>query len=65
VIMVVQKNTGNMILTINLHPEVVKFLEETGTVYFDNTGEKSYIVNGTMYKETNEEGLYTTQFIQD
>jgi len=54
-----------MILTINLHPEVVKFLEETGTVYFDNTGEKSYIVNGTMYKETNEEGLYTTQFIQD
>ena len=63
-IMVVQKNTGNMILTINLHPEVVKFLEETGTVYFDG-GEKSYIVNGTMYKETNEEGLYTTQFIKD
>jgi len=54
-----------MIFTINLHPEVVKFLEETGTIYVDNKGEKSYIVNSTMYKETNEEGLYTTQFIQD
>ena len=54
-----------MILTINLHPEVVKFLEETGTFFVDSTGEKSYIVNGTMYKETNEEGLYTIQFIQD
>tara|TARA_R110002153_G_scaffold251571_2_gene408950 strand:+ start:1263 stop:1427 length:165 start_codon:yes stop_codon:yes gene_type:complete len=54
-----------MIFTINLHPEVIKFLDQTGTIYFDNNGEKSYIVNGTMYKETNEEGLYTTQFIKN
>jgi hypothetical protein len=52
-----------MIFKINLHPEVVKFLDETGTIVIDN-GEKYYIVNNTMYTETDEEGLYIAQFIE-
>ena len=53
-----------MILTIKLHEEVIKFLEETGTVQVDEDGIKSYIVNNTMYTETNAPGLYLIMFIQ-
>ena len=53
-----------MILTVKLHEEVIKFLETYGTVQIDEDGIKSYIVNNTMYVETNEPGLYLTMFIQ-
>ena len=48
---------------IKLHPEVVKFLEETGTVFRYGNAEKGYQVNRTLYKETDEKGIYTISFI--
>lgn len=54
-----------MMLSVTLHPEVIKFLEETGTVYFDSMGIKSYIVNNSCYTETDVKGIYTIQFIKE
>ncbi len=52
------------LLTVKLHEEVIKFLETAGTVQVDEDGITSYVVNNTMYVETNEPGLYLTMFIQ-
>lgn len=52
-----------MIFTVKLHPEVVKFLDETGTKFYYTEGEVGYQVNRTLYKSTNEDGLYTVSFI--
>ena len=51
-------------LTIKLHPEVVKFLRETGTVWIFNENEEAFVVNNTMYKQTDVEGIYTIEFIK-
>ena len=47
-------------ILIKLHPEVVKFLTDYGTVYRDASGIEAFIVNDTMYTETDEKGLYVT-----
>lgn len=49
-----------MMTLIKLHPEVVKFLTECGTVYTDASGIEAFIVNDTMYTETDEKGYYVT-----
>ena len=51
-------------MRIVLHPEVVKFLDMTGTVWMDGNI-KSYIVNNSWYQPTDEEGIYTVQFLKD
>ena len=53
-----------MMLKIKLHPEVVKFLAETGTVWIFNGCEEAFIVNNTVYKPTDVEGIYTIEFIK-
>jgi hypothetical protein len=53
-----------MMMTIKLHPEVVKFLNETGAVWIEGNEEKSFIVNNSWYKSTEEEGIYTVQFLE-
>jgi len=53
-----------MMMRIVLHPEVVKFLDMTGTVWMDGNI-KSYIVNNSWYQPTDEEGIYTVQFLKD
>mgnify|MGYP003667478522 CR=1 FL=1 len=50
-------------MIIKLHPEVVKFLNETGAVWTEGE-EKSFIVNNSWYKSTEEEGIYTVQFLE-
>ena len=63
----VQRNTGNikkrMMFKVKLHPEVVKFLDESGTVWMEDEI-KSYVVNTAWYRPTNEEGIYTVQFLK-
>ena len=49
---------------MELHPEVIKFLERTGTVWRDGNGEESFVVNNSWYKKTNEPGVYTVQFLE-
>lgn len=46
-----------------LHEEVVKFLENSGTVWWSD-GEKSYIVNNSWYKPTDEENIFTVEFLK-
>jgi hypothetical protein len=52
-----------MMIRVELHEEVVKFLESTGTVRIENGKDKSYIVNNSWYKPTDEKGVFTVQFI--
>lgn len=53
-----------MIMIIEIHEEVIKFLEITGVIYQYPDGTKGYRVNNCLYKTTNIKGLYTTQFIE-
>lgn len=53
-----------MMLSINLHEEVVKFLERNGTVFHYSDGTHAFQVNNTIYRSTDEEGLYTIQFLE-
>lgn len=53
-----------MMFKMELHPEVIKFLERTGTVWRDGNGEESFVVNNSWYKKTNEPGVYTVQFLE-
>jgi len=48
---------------VELHPEVIKFLEDTGTVWRDENREESFIVNNSWYKKTETPGVYTVQFL--
>ncbi len=50
-------------LKIVLHPEVIKFLQETATVriYED---QETFIVNNSWYVPTNEENTYTVKFLK-
>lgn len=52
-----------MMQLIKLHPEVIKFLDTTGTVHMQD-GEKTFIVNSTWYSPTDDKEVYTVQFIQ-
>lgn len=51
-----------MMQAIELKPDVVEFLENTTTTQY-SMGVKSYIVNGTVYTETDEKGIYLVQFL--
>ena len=51
-------------LSINLHEEVVKFLRETGITFEYSDGTHAFQVNNTIYRSTEEEGLYTIQFLE-
>lgn len=46
-----------------LHPEVVKFLNETGTIWVDKDGAKSFVVNNSWYKPTDIDNVYTVEFL--
>ena len=50
-------------LTIELHPEVIKFLDGTGNVSISAEGIKTFIVNNQIYTETDIPGTYITQFL--
>tara|TARA_R110002020_G_scaffold200054_2_gene402099 strand:- start:12507 stop:12695 length:189 start_codon:yes stop_codon:yes gene_type:complete len=50
--------------TIELHDEVIKFLETTGTVMFCKNGVKSFVVNNTVYTETDVPNIFTTRFLE-
>jgi hypothetical protein len=52
-----------MMLIIELKPDVIEFLENTGTIWVDDD-ERSYVVNNSWYKPTNEKGVYTVEFLQ-
>ena len=52
-----------MMQLVKLHPEVVKFLDQHGTIHFQD-GEKTFVVNGIWYTPTDEENIYITQFIE-
>lgn len=49
---------------IELHDKVIEFLETTGTVMFDQNGVKSFIVNNTIYTETDVPNIFTTRFLE-
>ena len=52
-----------MMFKVELHPEVIKFLEESGTVWVQDD-ERSYVVNNIWYRPTDQEGVYTVQFLE-
>lgn len=52
-----------MMFKVELHPEVVKFLRETGTVWIMDD-EETFVVNNSWYKPTNEENTYTVEFLK-
>lgn len=52
-----------MMLIIELKPDVIEFLENTGTIWNDGE-ERSYVVNNNWYKPTNEKGVYTVEFLR-
>ena len=52
-----------MMLTIKLHPEVVRFLRETSTTwYYDD--QETFVVNNSWYKPTDKENVYTVKFLK-
>ena len=51
-------------LSINLHEEVVRFLRETGITFEYSDGTHGFQVNNTIYRSTEEKGLYTIQFLE-
>ena len=51
-----------MMFKMELHPEVIKFLEDTGTVWRSNN-EESFVVNNSWYRKTETPGVYTVQFL--
>ena len=53
-----------MMFKVVLHEEVVKFLENTGTVWRDGNGDESFVVNNSWYKKTDKPGVYTVQFLK-
>lgn len=53
-----------MMFKVELPPEVVKFLRETGTVWMMNEGEETFVVNNLWYRPTNEENIYTVEFLK-
>jgi hypothetical protein len=52
-----------MMTIIELKPDVIEFLENTGTIWVDGD-ERSFIVNNTWYKPTDDKGVYTVEFLQ-
>ena len=52
-----------MMFKVELHKEVIDFLESSGTVWVDGD-ERSYIVNNSWYKPTDQPGVYTVQFLE-
>jgi hypothetical protein len=58
-----RRDMASMMMIVELHPEVIKFLEETGTIFVYGNNERGYQVNRTIYRETDEEGIYTVSFI--
>ena len=52
-----------MMFKIELHPEVIKFFENTGTVWRDGNNEESFVVNNSWYRKTETPGVYTVQFL--
>ena len=47
---------------IELHPEVVKFLTEHGTIFYYDDGAHGFDVNGIAYSSTDIKGTYTIQY---
>lgn len=46
-----------MMMSVRLKPDVIEFLEQAGTAVVED-GVKAFIVNNSIYAESNEEGLY-------
>ena len=53
-----------MMFKVKLHPEVVKFLRETGTVWMMDEVEETFVINNSWYKPTDEENIYTVEFLK-
>lgn len=53
-----------MMFKVRLHKEVIKFLEQNTTVYLEDDV-KSFIVNKTIYTETDEPEVFTTKFLNN
>lgn len=47
---------------IELHPEVVKFLTEHGTIFYYDDGAHGFDLNGIAYSSTDIKGTYTIQY---
>jgi hypothetical protein len=52
-----------MMTIVELKPDVIEFLENTGRIWVDGD-ERSFIVNNTWYKPTDDKGIYTVEFLQ-
>ncbi|MGK0464797.1 hypothetical protein [Clostridium sp.] len=50
-----------MMLTVELHDQVVKFLEDSGCATQEEQV-KSYVVNNTLYTQTDVKGMYVVSF---
>ncbi len=46
-----------MMMSVRLKPDVIEFLEQAGAAVVED-GVKAFIVNNSIYAESNEKGLY-------
>lgn len=52
-----------MMLKVKLKPDVIEFLKESGTGVIED-GVKAFIVNNSMYAESNEKGTYILTYFE-
>ena len=52
-----------MMMIVELHDEVIKFLNESGNVFRYEDGAHGFDLNGTTYTSTDTPGTYTVQYI--
>ena len=52
-----------MMITAEIHEEVIKFLKENGSIYNYEDGAHGFDFNGVTYASTDIPGTYTIQYI--
>ena len=58
------KKNKNM-MTVEIHEEVINFLERNGSFQIDVDGTKAYFVNNIWYRSTFVPGLYVVETIDN
>ena len=53
-----------MMMSVRLKPDVIEFLEKAGTVVVED-GVKAFIVNNSVYAESNEKGVYILTYFEN
>ena len=53
-----------MMTSVRLKPDVIEFLEEAGTVVVED-GVRAFIVNNSVYAESNEKGVYILTYFEN